>query len=273
LGLRRPMLDALLEHTPSYLSFLEVAPENWIGVGGRFGKKFRALTERHPFIAHGLSLSLGGPSPLDKALIRQIRDFIETHQIISYSEHLSACSDGGHLYDLLPVPFNEAMVNYMADRIRQVQDMLGQRIAVENSSYYLSLDNELSEVQFIRAVCEQADCDLLLDINNLYVNSVNHGYDPEQFLQQVPLNRVRYFHVAGHYTVQENFIIDSHGASVIDPVWHLLGQAYQLLGAKPTLLERDFNFMPLTGPLQEVRHIDALMQSQQTPIDSLLRVN
>ncbi|HET8707520.1 MAG TPA: DUF692 domain-containing protein [Pseudomonadales bacterium] len=269
LGLRRPMLDAFLQQVPAFVHFFEVAPENWIGVGGRLGKKFRALTEQHTFATHGLSLSLGGPDPLDIELVKRIGQFLSDHQIQDYSEHLSACSDQGHLYDLLPVPFNQEMVMHMAERIRTVQDILGRRIAVENSSYYLQLDTQLTEAEFINAVIQEADCDLLLDINNVYVNSVNHRYDALSFLKQMPAERVRYFHMAGHYYEAQDFIIDTHGAEVVDNVWGLLADAYALFGAKPTLLERDFNFLPIENPLAEVQRIESLMRASQQPAETL----
>lgn len=260
LGLRRPMLDAFLENVPSYVNFFEVAPENWIGVGGRLGKKFRALTERQQFLAHGLSLSLGGTAPLDTDLVKRVGEFMQQHGISDYSEHLSACSDHGHLYDLMPIPFNADMVSYIAARIKTVQDILGRRIAVENSSYYLVLDNELTEAEFINAVVKEADCDLLLDINNIYVNSVNHKYDAQEFMRQMPADRIRYFHMAGHYYEKDDFIIDTHGAEVIDNVWTLLEQAYKQFGPVATLLERDFNFLPIENPLAEVQQIDSILQ-------------
>ena len=258
LGLRRALLGPLSSVTTEQVQFMEVAPENWINVGGRFGKAFREYTERFPFTLHGLSLSIGSPSPLDWELLAQIKSFISEHGIRSYTEHLSYCSDGGHLYDLMPIPFTSEAVEYVADRIRQVQDFLGQRIAMENVSYYAAPQQEMSEIQFINAVIERADCDLLLDINNIYVNSINHGYDPEQFLRKLPGERVVYVHVAGHFVEAEDLRIDTHGSDVIDPVWDLLGQAYQIFGAMPTLLERDFNIPPVEQLLAEVEQIKTL---------------
>lgn len=258
LGLRRALLGPLSSVTTEQVQFMEVAPENWINVGGRFGKAFREYTERFPFTLHGLSLSIGSPSPLDWELLAQIKSFISEHGIRSYTEHLSYCSDGGHLYDLMPIPFTSEAVEYVADRIRQVQDFLGQRIAMENVSYYAAPQQEMSEIQFINAVIERADCDLLLDVNNIYVNSINHGYDPEQFLRKLPGERVVYVHVAGHFVEAEDLRIDTHGSDVIDPVWDLLGQAYQIFGAMPTLLERDFNIPPVEQLLAEVEQIKTL---------------
>lgn len=264
LGLRRGLLDGLAAVSSAEVQFMEVAPENWIHVGGRLGKQFRQYTERFPFVCHGLSLSIGSTDPLDWVLLAAIKAFLKTHNIHRYTEHLSYCSDGGHLYDLMPIPFTEEAVRHVAGRIGQVQDFLGQRIAVENVSYYCAPQQEMAEIDFINAVIAEADCDLLLDVNNIYVNSINHRYDPLQFLQQLPGERAAYIHVAGHYEEAEDLRVDTHGADVIDPVWQLLMAAYQRFGVVPTLLERDFNIPPVAELLGEVGKIRAL-QSQSTP--------
>ena len=252
LGLRRAFIRSLSEYATNQVNFWEIAPENWIGVGGYFGKKLRALTEQHPFICHGLSLSIGGPTPIDQAFLQKLKKFLHQHNIRYYSEHLSYCSDDGHLYDLMPIPFTEQAVSYVANRIKQVQDHLERRIAIENVSYYAAPGQEMEEIDFLNAVLQQADCDLLLDVNNIYVNSINHGYDAKAFLQQLPVERVGYIHIAGHYNEADDLIIDTHGADVIDPVWQLLDIAYERFGVTPTLLERDFNFPPLPELLNEI---------------------
>lgn len=257
IGLRRAMMRELLQQIPEDIDFFELAPENWIGLGGRLGKQLRAISERKPIICHGLSLSIGGPAPLDEALVEQIRAFIELHGIAFYSEHLSYTNDGGQLYDLLPLPFTEEAVTYTADRIKRVQDILGQRMALENVSYYLTPKEELAEAAFVKAVIEEADCDLLLDVNNVYVNSVNHGYAPMDFIRAMPADRIRYLHIAGHYVEDDGLIIDTHGASVIDPVWQLLAETYDAIGNRPTLLERDFNIPEVSELMAEVQIIKA----------------
>ncbi|WP_341937393.1 HvfB family MNIO-type RiPP peptide maturase [Marinimicrobium sp. C2-29] len=261
LGLRRELLSQLPVEPDGELDFLEVAPENWMALGGRLGKQFRALTERYTFTTHGLSLSLGSPAPLDTGFVQRIKQFLDEHRIALYTEHLSACSDDGHLYDLMPVPFTEEGVRWIAGRIRQVQDILERRIAVENVSYYTPVNTgpaaALDEATFIQAVLAEADCDLLLDVNNVYVNSINHRYDPEVFIRSMPADRVHYMHIAGHYREAEDLLVDTHGADVVDPVWHLLDVAYDHVGACPTLLERDFNIPPLPELLQQTRAIRA----------------
>jgi uncharacterized protein (UPF0276 family) len=259
LGLRRALLGPLQaydsETIDDAISFMEVAPENWINVGGDRGKAFRHFTERFPFVCHGLSLSIGGPSPLDRTFIRQVRQLMDEHRIHAYSEHLSYCTDDGHLYDLMPIPFTEEAISYVAGRIGQVQDMIGQRMAIENVSYYAAPGAELSEIDFINAVISEADCDLLLDVNNIYVNSVNHRYDPVEFLQALPGDRIAYGHIAGHYNEAEDLIVGTHGANIISNVWDLLDKAYEFFGVFPTLLERDFNIPPVKELLTEIQQI------------------
>lgn len=265
LGLRRDILNELEASFPEIVDFMEVAPENWIGIGGKLGKRFRAFTEKTPFVIHGLSLSIGSPAPLDESLVYEIKKFIRTHDIRCYSEHLSYCSDNGHLYDLMPIPFTEEAVYYVADRIKRVQEVLEQKIAMENVSYYAAPGKEMDEIDFVNAVLEEADCNLLLDVNNIYVNSVNHSYDPVEFLQALPGERIAYCHVAGHYNEAEDLLVDTHGADVIDPVWSLLHKAYDTFGVFPTLLERDFNIPPLAALTQEVQTIHKLQAKCHTP--------
>jgi hypothetical protein len=158
----------------------------------------------------------------------------------------------------MPIPFTEEAVHYVATRIRRVQDILERRIAMENVSYYAAPGKEMEEIEFMNAVLEEADCDLLLDVNNIYVNSINHCYDAETFLKSLPAERIAYFHIAGHYDEADDLKVDTHGAPVIDSVWSLLETAYRHFGVVPTLLERDFNIPPLPELLAEVSHIGNL---------------
>ncbi len=255
LGLRRALLGPLLDLPAGEVDFLEVAPENWLNLGGRLGKQFQQLAERYPIAFHGLSLDIGGPDPLDTELVQNVADFMRRIDCPVYSEHLTYCAAEGHLYDLLPIPFTEEAVHYVASRVRQVQDITGQRLALENASYYAQPNPEMTEAEFIGAVLSEADCDLLLDVNNIYVNSINHHYDPLEFLAQLPLARARYIHVAGHFDEADDLKVDTHGADVIDPVWQLLSQAYECVGTLPTLLERDFNIPPLPELMQELGQV------------------
>ena len=265
LGLKRELIPQIqsLYSKPSIanINFVEIAPENWIGAGGKAEADLAWFVERYPIACHGLCLSLGGPDPLNTSFLKQVKQFLHANKIPLYTEHLSYCSDiqhgqAGYLYDLLPIPFTEEAVKYVAQRIRQTQDILGQRIAVENTSYYVTAPiSTMDEITFLNAVLTEADCDLHLDINNIYVNSVNFGFDGHEFLRQIPRERIVYSHIAGHLQVGRDVLVDTHGEAIIDPVWALLEEAYQLFGAFPTLLERDTNIPPLAELMQEVNKI------------------
>ena len=228
-------MGPLSEMAQGSVDFMEVAPENWINVGGF--------------------------EPLDRELVESIGEFMDSFDCPIYTEHLTYCADDGHLYDLMPIPFTEEAVRHVAGRVSEVQDILGRRIGLENASYYAISKADMSESEFIRAVLEEADCDLLLDVNNIYVNSINHRYDAVDFLRSLPLERARYIHVAGHYDEADDLKVDTHGADVIDPVWELLVEAYRLCGTLPTLLERDFNLPPLEELLLEVEQIRGLQHA------------
>lgn len=268
LGLRRALLGPLRSCSPVTVDFMEVAPENWMGIGGKLGEEFREFTGNYPFVCHGLSLSIGGPNPLDETFLHRLRQFLDKHDIRCYSEHLSYCTDEGHLYDLMPIPFTAEAVKYVTGRIKRVQDILERRIALENVSYYAAPGAEMSELEFINAVLDEADCDLLLDVNNIYVNSVNHRYDAGEFLRGLPGHRIAYGHIAGHYNEAEDLIVDTHGADVIPGVWDILDQAFKTFGVFPVLLERDFNLPPLEELLDEVGQISALQDKWAREPDS-----
>ena len=255
LGLRRGLVNELRQATRNKPDFIEVTPENWMNLGGRFAHDLSEFTRCYPTVCHGLSLNLGGPAPLDLEFIDRLGQFFDKHQVIFYSEHLSYCGDSGHLYDLIPLPFTEAAVEHVSNRIQKVQQQLGRRIAIENVSAYTIPESEMSEQEFILKVLSAADCDLMLDVNNVYVNSFNHGFDAQQYIRSMPTERIVYMHVAGHLQETESVIIDTHGADVIDPVWDLLAFTYACHGSIPTLLERDFNLPPLNVLLQEVSRI------------------
>jgi uncharacterized protein (UPF0276 family) len=260
LGLRRALLGPLQAAAPGGFDFLECAPDNWIGVGGRYGEALRELSARHPLVCHGLSLSLGAVEPFDDTYLLKLRRFLDQHRAPIFSEHLSYCSDDGQLYDLMPIPFTEEAVHHVAGRIRRVQDALGRRIAVENVSYYAAPYQAMPEIDFLNAVLTEADCDLLLDVNNVFVNAVNHRYDALDFLRRLPGARIAYFHVAGHYDEADDLKVDTHGAAVKPDVFALLDEACALYGPRPALLERDFNFPPFRELLAEVAAVRAVLQ-------------
>lgn len=263
MGLRRGLFNQQDRHFDQFcntVDFIECAPENWIGVGGKFGEAFRRYAERLPIVCHGLSLSLGSPAPLDLDLLNNIKVFLNEFDVRVYSDHLSSCSDFGQLYDLMPIPFTGDSVRYVAERISMVQDILERRIAVEHVSYYAAPGQEMTEIEFINAVLDEADCNFLLDVNNMYVNSVNFSYDPLEFLDSVPKDRICYVHIAGHKVEAEDLRVDTHAASVIESVWDLLHATYQRYGVIPTLLERDFNFPPLNDLFNEVTRIKMIQR-------------
>ncbi|MEX1199846.1 MAG: DUF692 domain-containing protein [Methylophaga sp.] len=255
LGLRRSFMDDLAAVDNAPVDFLEIAPENWLEMGGRLGKKLRHFTERYPMLCHGLSLSIGGPAPLDETFVKRLKNFLDEHQVRLYSEHLSYCGDDGHLYDLMPIPFTEDAVHYVADRIRRVQDMLQRQLIIENVSYYAAPGQQMNELEFVSAILQEADCGLLLDVNNVYVNSINHGYNAKDYIDAIDSERIAYMHIAGHFNEAEDLIVDTHGAAVIDPVWDLLQHSYARHGVRPTLLERDFNIPDLQTLFNEVGKI------------------
>lgn len=273
LGLKReliPQIQALYgQEQIANIDFVEIAPENWIDVGGKAAKQLDWFVERYPVVCHGLCLSLGGLNPLNTDFLKQVKNFLHQYSIPIYTEHLSYSTDGykgkaGYLYDLLPIPFTEEAVHYVAKRIRQTQDILGQRIGVENASFYVAAPvSEMSELSFIQAVLEEADCLLHLDINNIYVNSVNFSFDPHAFLSGIPAERIIYSHVAGHYQQTPNLLVDTHGEDIIDPVWALLEDAYQRFGVFPTLLERDTNIPPLNTLIHEINKIAKLQRQNE----------
>lgn len=288
LGYRRDLADDFLNlSSNNAIQFMEVAPENWVKMGGAARYKFNQAAERYPLAVHGLSLSLGGQAPLDRELLKNTKALMTQYNSTFFSEHLSYCECEGHLYDLLPMPFTEEAVKHVAQRIRYVQDFLGLQISLENTSYYLhSPTSTMNEVEFLNAIAQEADCGIHLDVNNIYVNGVNHGLlDPYVFLDQVDVKRVNYIHIAGHYEEHsaaqvvedlegESFnkikgayrhlpelLIDTHGEAVKGTVWDLLEYAYQRLPViPPTLLERDFNFPPFAELYAEVEHIAQLQQ-------------
>ncbi len=270
LGLRREFIDDFLQadlSEPYLPQFLEIAPENWMGFGGRHAALLEACAERLPLICHGLSLSIGGPQPLNLEFLANIKQFLQQYHIPIYSEHLSYTHDGGYLYDLMPIPMTMQAVRYVAERILRVQDVLGQRLVIENVSTYAMPGAEMSEAEFVCEVLQQADCELLLDVNNVYVNSVNHAQDALAFIRAMPPQRVRYLHIAGHYAAEDDLLlIDTHGTDISDAVWQLLHLTYAHVGIKPTLLERDFNMPAWSALMAECQQI-ATVQMQYGQFD------
>lgn len=258
LGFRRELSQEMLEDPNPPAKFVEFAPENWVGLGGKWGRTIQQVVERYPVLCHGLSLSLGSPEPIDWEFLKSVKQFLSQIGALLYSEHLSFSKcDNAHMHDLLPIPFREDAVHHVAQRIREVQDFLERRIAIENVSYYTSVAPEMDEATFIRSIVEEADCDLLLDVNNVYVNAFNHRYDAKSFIEKMPLDRVAYIHMAGHEQESETLIIDTHGNPIIDPVYELFEWTTRRIQPVPVLLERDFNtdYRELCGELIHLQEI------------------
>ena len=259
IGYRKDFSEEFMKDTVLKPDFVEIAPENWMRIGGYWKKVFREVADRYPVFLHGLSLSIGSPDELDWEFLRNVKKFIREYDIKVYSEHLSFNScDNAHLYDLLPIPFREDAVKHVSERIKMVQDFLEMPLAIENVSYYTPVAAEMSEQDFINAIISESGCNMLLDVNNVYVNAFNHNYDAKEFIKDLPLEKVAYFHMAGHTQVEPDLIIDTHGENIINSVYELFDYTTQLVRPVPVLLERDFNipeFEQLQTEIENLRDI------------------
>ena len=271
LGFRREMLKELLPTLPSEVDFWEVAPENWIPLGGKYQQQFQQASSQSPFTTHGLSLSIGSSDKLDVEFVKTVKRFLDANDIALYSEHLSFCSGNGHMYDLMPIPFTEDAIKHVVSRIAQVQDIIERPLVLENVSYYLAPGQEMDELEFTSSILNESGCQMLLDVNNVYVNSINHKYDAKAFIKGLPSDKIVYGHIAGHYDEAEDLKVDTHGADVIEPVWELLEYAYLTHGVFPTLLERDFNIPPLNELLAEVKRIKQIQTRCEVAIASKVK--
>lgn len=258
----RPELVAPLCDQPRRgdIDFLEIAPENWLGLGGRKRDQLDRLADIYPLVAHGLSLSIADPQPMNRKFLADVRRFLDDYGIDLYSDHLSLSRDEtGYLYDLLPVPRRASNLDYLADRIDQVQEATGRRLVLENISYYHGFPDQMPEAEFISALVERSGCGLLLDINNAYVNAHNHHEDALAFVTALPSDAIAYYHIAGHLELEDGTLLDTHGTPVAEAVIALGRSVWQCHGARPLLLERD-NFVPSLDELAgEVAAVQAAM--------------
>jgi len=260
LGLRADHYDALLEPQPR-IDWLEALSENYLVPGGKPLDWLRRMRERYPVVLHGVSLSIGSHDPLDLDYLTALKKLADSIEPAWMSDHL--CWTGAHgrnLHDLLPLPYTEEAIAHVSDRVREVQDFLGRRIALENVSSYAEFKaSTLSEWEFLAAIAERADCLILLDVNNIHVSAHNHGFDAREYLAGIPPRRVQQFHIAGH-TFQNNLIIDTHDQPVSDPVWDLYADAVRRFGAVSTMIERDDNIPPLSELVAELDHARAIAE-------------
>ena len=248
LGLRTPHYEAMLNE-PHAIDWLEVITENYLVPGGKPLWFLERMRERFPLVMHGVSLSIGSTDPIDEDYLRSVRTLAARIEPQWISDHLCWTGiEGKNLHDLLPLPYTEEALRSVALRVGQVQEALGRQILLENVSSYLSYrSSEMTEWEFLREVAERADCAILLDINNIYVSSINHGFDALTYLQAMPKARVRQFHLAGHSDMQGH-LIDTHDHPIVAPVWDLYAQAVAHFGTVPTMIERDDN-IPELGEL------------------------
>jgi len=252
LGLRTDHYETILAEKPS-VDWFEVITENYLVPGGKPLYYLDSIRANYPLVMHGVSLSIGGTDPLNLDYLRQVKTLAERIEPAWISDHLCWTGvNGVNLHDLLPLPYTQEAVQHVADRVKTVQDFLRCRILLENvSSYITYAHSEMTEWEFLSAVAERADCLILLDINNIYVSAHNHQFDPLDYLNNVPVKRVQQFHLAGHLNLG-NIIIDSHGDTVIDPVWSLYEAALRRFGPVSTMIERDDNIPPFAELLAEL---------------------
>jgi uncharacterized protein (UPF0276 family) len=262
LGLRARFIDRVAAgEADGVPAFVEIAPENYMDRGGRLPARLERVAERFPVICHGLMMSLGGTDPFDPEYFAFLKGFLDRYDPPWHSDHVCWSSlDGTVLHDLLPVPFTPAAARRVASRVVEARDRLERPMAIENISWYMRLGAPgMDEPEFLVEILERADCGLLLDVNNVFVNAQNHGFDPYAWLRRIPLERVLQLHVAGHER-WDDVIIDTHGATVRDEVYDLMAWVIERTGPRPVLLERDSSIPPLPELLDEVRRLDAVYQ-------------
>lgn len=255
IGLRREFITAFkaLEETPDWI---EITPENWFSIPHRYRESFEQIMQAYPAVAHGVSLSIGSPEPVDKSFLMQMKAFLDRYKIAHYSEHLSFSSfQGRQTYELLPVSMTKAMLRHLCDKIERVQETLERALILENSSYYLTPYSEMREVDFICELLERSNARLLLDVNNVYVNAVNHGFDADAYIAHIPPERTAYIHVAGHLEYpEESLLLDTHGEAVCEEVWSLLERTLKSHKV-PVMIERDNNIPPLELLMDEFHRL------------------
>jgi uncharacterized protein (UPF0276 family) len=269
LGLRSALAENIIERPPPELAFLEVAPENYMRRGGLFPASLAACAERWPIVTHGLTMSLGGIDPIPPDYLATLSSFTRRVSTPWHSDHLCFTVAGGAVtHELLPLPFTRQAAEHVAVRVMRAQDALGIPMAVENISYYAHPGAaEMDEADFAAEVVARAGCRLLLDVNNVYVNAKNHGFDARAMIDKMPLDRVVQIHVAGHDTSDPALILDTHAEAVRDEVYDLLAFTLRKTGSVPVLLERDDNFPPWEELSREVAKLDAILRVSTRPRD------
>jgi uncharacterized protein (UPF0276 family) len=262
LGLRTVHYRHVLEHRPE-VGFFEVISENYMDAGGRPRRVLEEVAARWPVVLHGVSLSIGSTDPLDLAYLGRLKDLADRVRARWVSDHLCWTGVAGeNLHDLMPVPRTEASLRHVVDRVKAVQEFLGRPLVLENPSSYLAFrEDAIPECDFLARLADAADCGLLLDVNNVFVSSVNHGFDPEAYIRTIPADRVVQFHVAGHED-HGGYILDTHDAPVRDRVWDLFRLAHRLTGGRATLLERDDHIPPFEELHAEARIAEGIRAAE-----------
>jgi uncharacterized protein (UPF0276 family) len=252
--LRIPHYDEILATRPK-VDWFEILSENYLVPGGKPLYYLERIRANYPVVMHGVSLSIGSADPLNRDYLKQLKTLADRIEPKWISDHLCWTGVGGlNLHDLMPLPYTEEAVKHVVSRVKQVQDFLGRRILLENvSSYVTYRQSQLAEWEFLAHIAEQADCLILLDINNIYVSSFNHGFDPQDYLNGIPVKSVQQFHLAGHKNCG-NYIVDTHDHPIIDPVWMLYKKAVKRFGPISTMIERDDNIPPFRELLAELNH-------------------
>lgn len=258
LGLRRELATETLE-SESRIDWLELVPENYMGLGGACRERLESARNKFPLVTHGINLSIGSTDDLNSEYLSKLKKLLDLIDAPWFSDHLCFTScDGIYMHDLLPLPRSKEAIKLIAEKVKRVQETIGRPFLLENISYYMNVPGcEMNDSQFLAEVVEKADCGLLLDVNNVYVNSLNHGFDPYQYLDQIPLDRTVQIHVAGHKQGSE-YVIDTHGSAVVEPVFELLQYVLERVEAKGVMLERDQNFPEFEEILLEVDRIRAI---------------
>jgi hypothetical protein len=263
LGLRRELAQRTFENV-DHIDWLEFVPENYMGLGGAARERLEKARSVFPLVSHGINLSIGTTDDIDREYIRSIKQLLDSVDSPWWSDHLCFTSQGGvYMHDLLPLPFSKEAVKHVAQRARMVQEMVGRPFLFENISFYMNMPGmEMTDAQFLSEVLEESDCGLLLDVNNIYVNSLNHKFDPYQYVDQIPLERTVQIHVAGH-SQKQDVVIDTHGAPVVQPVFELLRYVLQKCEVKAVMIERDQNFPAISELIGELDQIRAIVRETQ----------
>lgn len=264
IGLRSEHIPTLLNPPVHHdIDILELTIDNWMNIGGVKKEYLADISRNYPLIAHGLSLSIGDISPLNERYLNDIRHFLDEYHISIYSDHLCFSRDKqGYFYDLLPIPYLPEVIPYLVDRIDRIQNILGRQLVLENISSYHNYKEEIPESEFWRELLNSSGCGMLLDINNVYVNAHNHGFDAAKYIQDIPTESIVYYHIAGHAEYDE-FKVDTHGTPVLNDVLDLAKTTLKIHGRKPIILERDNNVPPLNELCLELKHITHFLQNNE----------